>query len=30
VKRNQDTNMLQGKFHAIHYSFFTSSGAGEE
>jgi hypothetical protein len=30
VKRNQDTNMLQGKFHAIHYSFFTPNGAGEE
>lgn len=26
IKRNNDTNMLQGKFHAIHYSFFTPDG----
>ena len=30
IKRNNDTNMLQGKFHAIHYSFFTPDGSGEE
>lgn len=30
IKRNGDTNMLQGKFHGIHYSFFTPDGTGEE
>lgn len=30
IKRNNDTNMLQGKFHALHYSFFTPDGSGEE
>lgn len=30
VKRNNDTNMLQGKFHAIHYSSFTPNADGEE
>jgi hypothetical protein len=30
IKRNNDTNMLQGQFHAIHYSSFTPDGAGEE
>jgi hypothetical protein len=30
IKRNSDTNMLQGKFHALHYSFFTPDGSGEE
>lgn len=30
IKRNSDTNMLQGQFHAIHYSSFTPDGAGEE
>lgn len=29
IKRNDDTNMLQGQFHAIHYSNFTPE-EGEE
>jgi hypothetical protein len=30
IKRNSDTNMLQGNFHAIHYSSFSSNDEGEE
>lgn len=30
IKRNNDTNMLQGTFHAIHYSSFTPNAEGEE
>lgn len=30
IKKNDDTNMLQGQFHAIHFSSFTPDGAGEE
>ncbi|MBA2404798.1 MAG: hypothetical protein H0V66_08505 [Bdellovibrionales bacterium] len=30
VKRNSDTNLLQGKFHAIHYSTIPADGVGEE
>ena len=29
VKRNSDTNLLQGQFHAIHYSSFSTNN-GEE
>lgn len=30
IKRNADTNMLQGQFHAIHYSSFSSDSQGDE
>ena len=30
IKRNADTNMLQGQFHAIHFSQFSSQVEGEE
>lgn len=30
IKRNSDTNMLQGSFQAIHYSSFTPNAEGEE
>lgn len=30
IKRNADTNMLQGSFHGIHYSTFTAAAEGEE
>ena len=30
IKRNNDTNMLQGTFHAIHYSSFTPDAEGDE
>lgn len=30
IKRNADTNMLQGQFHAIHYSSFSANAESEE
>lgn len=30
IKRNADTNMLQGQFHAIHYSTFSPNAESEE
>jgi hypothetical protein len=30
IKRNADTNMLQGQFHAIHYSSFSPTAESEE
>jgi hypothetical protein len=30
IKRNADTNMLQGQFHAIHFSEFSPQVNGEE
>lgn len=30
IKRNADTNMLQGQFHAIHYSSFSPNAESEE
>lgn len=30
IKRNADTNMLQGEFHAIHYSSFSPNEEGGE
>jgi len=30
IKRNSDTNMLQGHFQAIHYSSFSPNAVGEE
>lgn len=30
IKRNADTNMLQGQFHAIHYSSFAPEAQGDE
>lgn len=30
IKRNSDTNMLQGNFQAIHYSSFSSNDEGDE
>lgn len=30
IKRNADTNMLQGQFHAIHYSSFTPNAESED
>lgn len=30
IKRNNDTNMLQGTFHGIHYSTFSANSEDEE
>jgi hypothetical protein len=30
VLRNKDTNLLQGQFHAIHYSSYSPKNAGED
>lgn len=29
IKRNEDTNMLQGQFHGIHYSIISAEAEGE-